>query len=240
MISPFKSKDGNLKVNLEKSFISIQYPASIKDLAYQNIKKQIIQGYFKPGIWLREQDIANAMQVSRAPVREAFNQLERDGFVEIIPRKGTKVISLSEKEVEDIFEIRGNLEVLALKKSLRFLPLKQLKDIAKKFKQFNYQAVEKTNRNKYLILDKEFHDFLINGCNNQMLIRLLSSIQEKVHWLRGFSLDSHSFLQSIGEHLSIIQAIFENNEDVVRINLLAHLERAKESIIKDIKNGKFL
>jgi len=221
-----------------EKFEVLQHPTSIKEIAYENIKTQIIQGNLSPGSWLREQELADAMQISRAPIREAFNQLEREGFIEILPRKGAKVISLSEKVVEDIFEIRETLESLAIQKSLKNISLEKLSQITIKFERFKLKPAEKTIRLEYLSLDKEFHDLLIQHCNNKMLINLLASIQEKVHWLRCFSLDNYSFAQSIEEHISIINAIQRKNEKLVLSNLVRHLERAKESTINEIRAGK--
>jgi GntR family transcriptional regulator, rspAB operon transcriptional repressor len=223
---------------MKEHFKILEQPSSIKEIAYENIKKQIIQGNIKPGSWLREQELADAMEISRAPIREAFNQLEREGFIEILPRKGAKVISISEKEVEDIFEIRETLESLAIQKSLKNISLDKLSQIATKFERFKLESSEKSVRLQYLSLDKEFHDLLIQHCDNKMLIKLLASIQEKVHWLRGFSLDNHSFSQSIEEHIAIIDAIQRNNEKLVLSNLVRHLERAKESTISEIRAGK--
>ena len=225
------------EILMKEYFQVFEQPASIKEIAYENMKKQIIQGNLKPGTWLREQELSDAMEISRAPIREAFNQLEREGFIEILPRKGAKVTSLSEKEVENIFEIRENLELLAVKKSLKMIPIGHLNKIAKKFEQFQCQTTEKANRLQYLALDKEFHDLLIYRCDNRMLIQLLTSIQEKIHWLRSFSLDRDSFVQSIKEHLAIINAIQNNNKKSVENNLLSYLERAKDSIIKEIRSG---
>jgi len=179
------------------------------------------------------------MKISRAPIREVFNRLERDGFIKILPRKGAKVISLSEKEVEDIFEIREILESLAIQKSLKNISLEKLNQITIKFEKFKLKSAEKPICLAYLSLDKEFHDLLIQNCNNnRMLINLLASIQEKVHWLRTFSLDNYSFAQSIEEHVAIIDAIQRKNEKLVLSNLVRHLERAKESTISQIRAGK--
>jgi len=79
---------------------------SLKDRVYQNIKFQIINNNLKPGIRLLEEEIAKAMNISRAPIREAFNRLEKEGFVTIIPRKGTAVSNITTQIIEDIFEIR--------------------------------------------------------------------------------------------------------------------------------------
>jgi len=221
-----------------KNFKIVEHPSSIKEIAYENIKRQIILGNIKPGRWLREQELADAMEISRAPIREAFNQLERDGFIKILPRKGARVISISEKEVEDIFEIRETLESLAIQKSLKNISLERLNHIAIKFEKFKSRPAEKSIRLEYLSLDKEFHDLLSQHCNNNMLMNLLASIQEKVHWLRGFSLDNYSFAQSIEEHIAIIDAIQRNNEKLVLSNLVRHLERAKESTINEMRSGR--
>jgi len=58
------------------------------------------------------------MSISRAPTREAFNKLEKEGFITTIPRKGAAVSNIATEIIEDIFEIRETLETLAVKKSL--------------------------------------------------------------------------------------------------------------------------
>ncbi len=222
---------------MKEYFEVFEQPTSIKDMVYKNIKRQIIQGSFKPGTWLKELELADAMKISRAPIREAFNQLERDGFINIIPRKGVRVASLSVKEVEEVFEIRENLELLALKKSFNNLPIDHLNKLAKVFEQFKFKTTGKTNISQYLSLDKEFHDLFINYCDNGMLIKLLSNIQEKIHWLRGFSLNKQSFIESVEEHLAIIQAIQIQDKELTSKNLVRHLRRAKEAIIQEIRRG---
>ncbi len=222
---------------MKEYFQILDHPISIKEIAYENIKQQIIEGNLKPGVWLREQDLADVMEISRAPIREAFNQLEKEGFIEIIPRKGARVVSLSKKEIEDIFEIRENLELLALRKSWNSISNNRLIQIAEKFKQYKNKSITKSNRRKYLALDKGFHNLWVSQCDNNMLIKILCDIQEKVHWLRGFSLGNYSFNASIEEHLTIINAIELKNEKLVTTNLIKHLRRAKKSIIKEIKSG---
>ncbi|GAH77263.1 unnamed protein product, partial [marine sediment metagenome] len=90
---------------------------SLKDKVYQNIKSQIIIGVLKPGTRLPEEELSKAMNISRAPIREAFNRLEKEGFVTVIPRKGAAVSKVTAQVIEDLFEIRETLESLAVKKS---------------------------------------------------------------------------------------------------------------------------
>jgi DNA-binding GntR family transcriptional regulator len=100
------------------------------------------------------------------------------------------------------------------------------------FEQFKFKTTEKTNISQYLSLDKEFHDLFINHCDNQILIKLLSNIQERIHWLRGFSLNKQSFIQSAEEHLAIIQAIQIQDKELTSNNLVVHLREQKKQLFK--------
>jgi len=209
---------------------------SLKDRVYQNIKFQIINNNLKPGIRLLEEEIAKAMNISRAPIREAFNRLEKEGFVTIIPRKGAAVSNITTQMIEDIFEIRENLESLAIKNSLGKISMENLEKIGNNFKKFINKPTNGENRMQYLSLDKEFHNLLIKNCGNEKLVEILSNLQEQIHWIRNISLKRIAFSGSIEEHLSIIESLKKNDADLVIKSLLIHLERAKESSISEINS----
>jgi len=209
---------------------------SLKDRVYQNIKFQIINNNLKPGIRLLEEEIAKAMNISRAPIREAFNRLEKEGFVTIIPRKGAAVSNITTQMIEDIFEIRENLESLAINNSLGKISMENLEKIGNNFKKFINKPTNAENRMQYLSLDKKFHNLLIKNCGNEKLVEILSNLQEQIHWIRNISLKRIAFSGSIEEHLSIIESLKKNDADLVIKSLLIHLERAKESSISEINS----
>jgi len=209
---------------------------SLKDRAYQNIKFQIIRGNLKPGTRLREEELSKAMNISRAPIREAFNRLEKEGFVTIIPRKGAAVSNITTQIIEDIFEIRGALESLAVKNSIGKISVEKLEKVVEGFKKFTNKPVNAENCIQYLALDKKFHDLLSQNCGNIKLIELLANLQEQIHWLRNISLKRISFSGSVREHLTIIDAIKKNDEELIIKNLLLHLERAKRSSLEEINS----
>ncbi len=219
---------------MELNFEDLGNYLSLKDRVYQNIKYQILIGYLKPGIRLLEEELAKAMNISRAPIREAFNRLEKEGFVTIIPRKGAAVSMITVQTIEDIFEIRENLESLAIKNSLGKISMENLEKIGNQFKKFMDKPTNEENRMQYLSLDKRFHNLLIEHCGNKKLIEILSNLQEQIHWIRNISLKKITFSGSINEHLSIIDALKENDEELVIKSLLKHLKRAKESSIKEV------
>ena len=209
---------------------------SLKDRVYQNIKFQIIRGNLRPGTRLLEEELAKAMSISRAPIREAFNKLEKEGFVTILPRKGAAVSNVTTEIIEDIFEIRETLETLAVKKSLGKIFIDELEKVGNNFKEFIDKSENAENRIQYLVLDKKFHDLLSQNCGNKKLIELLANLQEQIHWLRNISLKRTTFSGSVREHLAIIEALKRNDEKLITKTLLQHLERAKESSLIEVNS----
>ena len=209
---------------------------SLKDRVYQNIKFQIMRGNLKPGTRLLEEELSKAMNISRAPIREAFNRLEKEGFVTIIPRKGAAVSDITAPMIEDIFEIRETLESLAVKKSIDKISIEKLEILGENFKKFINKPADTENRINYLALDKEFHDLLSQNCGNEKLIEILANLQEQIHWLRNISLKRTTFSGSVREHLAMIEALKKNDEELILEALIQHLERAKRSSLTEINS----
>jgi DNA-binding GntR family transcriptional regulator len=209
---------------------------SLKDRVYQNIKFQIIRGTLKPGTRLPEEELSKAMNISRAPIREAFNGLEKEGFVTIFPRKGAAVSNITTQMIEDIFEIRETLESLAVKKSLGEISIEKLEKVGEGFKNFINKPANAENCIQYLALDKKFHDLLSQNCGNKKLVELLANLQEQIQWLRNISLKRTTFSGSVREHLAIIEALKRNDEKLITKTLLQHIERAKESSLIEVNS----
>lgn len=207
---------------------------SLKDRVYQNIKFQIIIGTLKPGTRLPEEELSRAMNISRAPIREAFNRLEKEGFVTIIPRRGAAVSKVTAQIIEDLFEIRETLESLAVKNSIGKIPIEELEKIGDGFRKFINKSTEPENCIRYLALDKKFHDLLSQNCGNKKLIYLLADLQEQIHWLRNISLKRITFAGSVREHLAIIEAIQKKDKKLILESLIQHLKRAKRSSLEAI------
>jgi len=195
-----------------------------------------MRGALKPGTRLTEEELSKIMNISRAPIREAFNRLEKEGFVTIIPRKGAAVSKITAQAIEDIFEIRESLESLAVKKSIGKISIEKLEKVGKNFKKFINKTADTENCIHYLALDKIFHDLLSQKCGNKKLIELLANLQEQIHWLRNISLKRITFAGSVKEHLAIIEALKKDDEELINKVLLQHLERAKRSSLEEINS----
>jgi len=219
---------------MKECFENLGNYLSLKDRVYQNIKFQIIIGVLKPGTRLPEEELSKAMSISRAPIREAFNRLEKEGFVTVIPRKGAAVSKVTAQAIEDLFEIRETLESLAVKKSKGKISIEELEEVGNGFKKYINKPTNTENCIQYLRLDKKFHDLLSQNCGNKKLIDLLANLQEQIHWLRNISLKRITFAGSVGEHLAIIEALQKKDEKLILKALLQHLERAKRSSLEAI------
>jgi len=219
---------------MEKYFENLGNSLSLKDRAYENIKLQIVKGNLKPEERLLEEKLSKVMNISRAPIREAFNRLEKEGFVTIIPRKGAMVSNITTKEIKNIFEIREAIEPLAAKKSFSKLSITELDKIGKNFEEFIDKHVDSENRIEYSKLDEKFHISIVKNCDNEKIIELLSNFEEHVRWFRAFYSNKSSFDWSIKEHLGIIDAIKNNDKKLFIKRLIQHLKSSKRHLLSEI------
>ena len=208
--------------------------SSLKDKAYQNIKFEITIGNLKPGLFLTEEKLSKSMHMSRGPIREALNRLEKEGFVSIIPRRGTMVSNITAQEVKDISKIRELLEPLTAKESFLRISRLKLKEIKQEFIILLSKPENKENKMRFFVLDERFHKLLYEKCGNKKLIDILEDFEDHTNWFINLFLKNYSFKESIKEHLSIIEAMELKKENLVAANLLIHLERVKNNILSEL------
>jgi DNA-binding GntR family transcriptional regulator len=216
------------------NFLYSEKLLSLKDKAYQAIKLEIIIGNLKPGLFLVEEKISKSMNISRGPIREALNRLEKEGFVNIIPYKGTMVSNITQQEVKDICRIRKVLEPLAAKESLPRISRSYLERIKKNFIQLSSKSENKESKNHFFVLDKDFHKLLYSECGNKKLIDILDNFGDHTNWFMNIFIKNYPYKESIKEHLEIIEAIEKKEEDLVESTIKKHLERVKNLILSEI------
>ena len=103
----------------EQLFGQIEAPPSLAEIAFQAIKKAILEKRLVPDVIYNEKVLADELGFSKTPVHEALTALSVKGFVTIIPRKGFQVRALSVKNIKDMYEFRTTLERAVVKKSSR-------------------------------------------------------------------------------------------------------------------------
>ena len=86
----------------------------LRDIVFQTLRNAIITGELQPGERLMETQLGEKLGVSRTPIREAIRKLELEGLVVMVPRKGAQVAQFTEKDIQDVLEVRAALEALAV------------------------------------------------------------------------------------------------------------------------------
>ena len=86
---------------------------NVQDAVVDRIREMILNGQLEPGEWLRQDELASIFGVSTMPIREALRQLQAEGLVVFLPRRGAMVASISVSDYEEIYRIREELEILA-------------------------------------------------------------------------------------------------------------------------------
>jgi len=158
------------------------------------------------------------MNISLGPIREILNRLEKEGFVTIIPCRGTMVSNMTAQEVKDIFKIRGLLEPFAAKESISRISKLKLEEIKKEFITLMAKPENEENRVQFFAVNERFHKLLNEKCRNKKLIDILDNFEDHTNWFINLFLKNYSFEESIKEHLFIIAAIEKKEEDLVATN----------------------
>lgn len=183
---------------------------------YQILKEAIIHGRLAPGTWLQEEQLTQAMGISRTPLREAIHRLTSEGLVEVIPRKGAHVIELSDDDLADLFEAREVIETVFLVRSAQNMSPADFQRIRDSLTQAEKEMVEAAadpglfneKRQRYLEADRALHDELIIACGNKSWVKLYYNIRDRIEFYgHQISHVPSRFRVAIEGHLAILDAL---------------------------------
>lgn len=214
----------------KSSKLVIDQPSPIRKQVYEHLRDQILNNTIEPGNRLVEAQIAKGLGISRTPVREAFHLLEKDGFIESIPRVGYRVRKLVMDELEEIFEIRKINELLACSWAVKKITQKSLQALEKNIK--STEALLKKNQpEEFLALDQEFHEILVLASGSQHLTNLCQQLRRLMLRYRMDSLKNINTVEgALNGHISILSALKIKNEEAVMDALVKHLNYSKLDI----------
>ena len=201
-----------------------------------DIKRAIISGIIKPGERINETKIAKDMGISRSPVREALQELKKEGVVINIPYKGTYVNLLGKKDIEDMYVIRGLLEAYAIGKVIENKNENILKCLKKNVEDIE-KAVEKKQMKELVNKDIEFHRNICNFTGNKKLIDIWEGFQTQIEVLIKLESDFYERFKLLAvEHKELLSLIVEGKvkqaQEKVKAHILQALDFIKESLKK--------
>lgn len=208
----------------------LQAPRSLAEDAADRIREQILDGGFKQGEHLVEAKIAEQLNISRGPVREAFKLLRAEGLLKEEPRRGTFVVSLTAQDVREIYGLRAALEGRAGRMIARAndpTTLARLRALADEID----RAVDAGDAVAASRADLAFHEGLCELCGNT---RIHEVFMRYVPTLRGLLRLDEQVLRSLDEisrqHRPFVDALEAGDEELVARLLNEHAEHAGELI----------
>jgi DNA-binding GntR family transcriptional regulator len=203
-----------------------------KDLVFNNLREIIISGYFRPGENLSERDIAEQLGVSRTPVREAFQKLEKEGLVIYTPKKGVTVPAFSIQQLKDIYHVREQMEGL----SARILAEKPNKDFLHAMRQNIELAAKETDAKKQALINGHFHHLMAEHTENPYLISIFENLHSKISLIRSTSLSYQDrIITNLKEHLQICDAIEGGDPTLAEQVARSHIRNSMKSALAAIE-----
>ena len=196
---------------------------------YDAVLAQIVEGLLPPGSRVKDTTVAEQLEVSRTPVREALVRLAHDGFLQADAGRGFRVRKLDAREVEEIYPIVASLETLAL-------------ELAPPLDPATHQKLESINDEiaatvddpiRRLHLDEDWHTVLLARCPNKSLLGLIAGLKQR---LRVYEYDywrNAGLAQtSTAEHTGIIRALSSGDLDAAKGLLSGQFSRSVERIVQ--------
>lgn len=190
----------------------------------ETIRDYILKGTLKPGERLTEPSLSKLLGISRTPIREALRLLEIEGFVELIPRRGAVVTTITDKDVDEIFELKIKLESLAARNASKYLnksDIEKLKSINAKIS----SLIGTNNVSQLIKLNSEFHEAFLSKCDNGRLMKFLESLSLQFKMATAYSFSVTGRIKKVlEEHEMLIDAFEAFDED--KIEMLVEMHNA--------------
>lgn len=212
----------------------VQHEASpsLRDAAYEAIKHKIITCVFKPGDYLNEAYVSNAVGIGRTPVHLAIDRLTKDGLLEVIPRKGIIVKPISLEAVMHIIEVRRLNEAYSIRLAAQRadnVDLAALSDILDRADAWT----DVRNIEQMMLLDREFHMALARAARNNVLAGILQNLHERSlrFWFISLTAaEHHREVQQ--EHRSIYEAIKRHDPDAAAQAVTDHIDSFRRTVTR--------
>ena len=204
---------------------------------FENLKQAIVRGDFSPGNRLVESRIAEAMGISRTPVREAIHKLEREGLIKKLPQGGFYVLNLTREEIEETFGIRSVLESYAARLAAIKHQEEELEPLEEKIEAFQY-FLNRGEMETLLKVNTEFHSLLYAMSRSPKLIKMINDLQDQIYRFRRIILRIETMAKtSNDDHRQMLRAMKKRDAHRVETLVRQHILRGQKIVLKELENG---
>jgi len=200
---------------------------SLVDLAAEKIRELLLAGVLKPGERVREAWLSDRLGISRPPLREAIRVLVHQGLLERMPRRGVRVVALTQRDVEDIYSLRSVLDRFAIELAVPVQDPAQLEPLRAAVAEMR-SAVGAEQHARYVEANRQFHLALIRLGGNSRLTMTYELLMNQMQLLMSLNLYRESVKdRKVGarRHEELLAAIESGDLSHALAALAAHGER---------------
>lgn len=222
----------------ERLTISMNDYLPLRDVVFQTLRQGILHGVLPPGQRLMEIQLAKHLGVSRTPVREALRMLELEGLVVTVPRHGAEVAEITQKDLQDVLEVRCALEALAVDLASVAITDEELQSLRTNTDKFE-RLIEAGDISALAACDVKFHDIIFSATRNNRLVQLLNNLSEQMYRYRLEYLKDkavHPIL--LQEHKEIIKHLENRDTTKAKEVITRHINKQYEDVIKNLKKAE--
>ncbi|MFB4162331.1 GntR family transcriptional regulator [Alteribacillus sp. JSM 102045] len=197
-----------------------------EELAYEKVKRAIMLKRLSPGQRVTEDWVSQELQMSRTPIRTAFKRMENEGLIELVPHKGAFVCNPSDKELEDVFQLRVVLESYAAGLVVANMSEQDI-DFMEKFLEQEVEAYQAKDFEAFMRVNGLIHTYPAKISGNKFLLQQIETLNQ---WSDCYLILKDEFyttplkeVKSIPEHQNVVAEFRKRDEEGVRKAIKAHL-----------------
>jgi DNA-binding GntR family transcriptional regulator len=195
------------------------------DRAYQFAKAGIIDGRYGGGEILSEGAVADAIGISRTPVREAFVRLQTEGWLRLYPKRGALVVPVAPDEVEHVMDTRLLVERHAIERVIR-REIRMTESLTVAL-EVQHALAEAHEVDQFVEADREFHRIFVAAAGNPILLQLHDSLRDRQQrmGIAAITRDARRWEEILDEHRQLADAVIARDIHGARAVIDRHLDR---------------
>ncbi len=207
--------------------------------AYERLKQEILENRLPPGYQGTEPEIAARMEMSRTPVREALIRLQSEGLIDLIPRRGIRVLPIAPSDMRDIYQILTVLEPEAAADVATIGLTPNQIDALEAATVEMESALETEDLDRWASADDHFHRTLLACNGNDRLTAFVNTLFDQAHRARVVTLRLREVpWKSTEDHRAILKAVTDGDAERTRKLFRAHRERAAQELLQALERSR--
>jgi DNA-binding GntR family transcriptional regulator len=219
--------------NLQRRKVS----PSLMEQAYARLRGEILSCRLAPGAEVSEADIAERLQMSKSPVREALGRLRSEGFVKAYPRRGYQVVPLTISDLNELLDLRNIIETGAVGLAAERITEAELDELSR-LADASYDTKIMSSLDQFVGANREFHAAIARACGNRRLyeqvVNCLDGL-ERFFYVGARTRDINPEVKD--DHHRLVNLLREHNVQAARDMIVEHNDGTREGLVKVISHG---